>query len=95
MAEQKTRTFKCPHCDKVLTMTDLEIGGMDALMSLMPGPRLLHPEGTTQCKECEKPIEIAAIMAGRYDVPSAAGAIFGLLVVAAIIAGAVYFFFFN
>ncbi len=34
-------------------------------------------------------------MEGKYDVPSAAGAVFGLLVVAALIAGAVYHFFFS
>jgi hypothetical protein len=95
MAEQKTRTFKCPHCDKVMTMTDFEISGMDMLMGMMPGPRLVHPEGTTACKHCEKPIQIQAIMAGKYDVPSAAGGICALLVVAALIAGGVYHFFFS
>ena len=92
MTEPETRTFKCPHCNEVITMTDLEIGGMDALMSLMPGPRLLHPEGTTSCKKCEKPIEIKAILEGRYNVTSPWKVVLGLLVVAAAVVG-LYFLF--
>ena len=89
----KTYRFKCPHCGKVQTKTEFEIVGHDAMMDLMPGPRLLFPEGTYPCEECRKAISIAEIMAGKHDVPGVLQVACGILVLLAIVVAACYFLF--
>ena len=89
----KNKTFKCPHCREVITMSELEIKGFDAIMNIMPGPRLIHPEGTVPCKSCDKSINIKGIQDGKYNVVTLAQRIRSLIFIIAIIAVVVYILF--
>lgn len=81
--------FNCPHCGERMIRTEMEVVGLDALMNLMPGPRLTSPEGSYPCDKCEKPIDIKAILKGEYSAPSPVAVVIVLLI---IIGGIAWYF---